>query len=43
MFRPPVRTLYLDFATHLYDLDGRNSESGQEIGVEVHHGEQLIV
>jgi len=41
MFRPPVRTLYLDFQTHLYDLGGRNSEiRGREICVEVHHGEQ---
>jgi hypothetical protein len=27
MFRPPVRTLYLDFETHLYDLGGRNPET----------------
>jgi len=41
MFRPPVRTLYLDFETHLYDLSGRNSEiRGREIGAEVNHGEQ---
>jgi len=41
MFRPPVRTLYLDFETHLYDLGGRNSEiRGREIGAEVNHGEQ---
>ena len=36
-----VRTLYLDFETHLYDLGGRNSEiRGREIGAEVNHGEQ---
>ena len=41
MFRPPVRTLYLDFETHLYDLSGRNSEiRGREIGAEVNLGEQ---
>src|SRR3984893_18816285 len=41
VFRPSVRTLYLDFETDLYDLGGRNPEiRGREIGVEVHHGEQ---
>src|SRR6267142_2442730 len=41
VFRPSVRTLYLDFDTDLYDLGGRNPEiRGREIGVEVHHGEQ---
>src|ERR1700730_19441522 len=39
VFRPSVRTLYLDFETDLYDLSGRNPETrGREIGVEVHHG-----
>src|ERR1700704_2552072 len=41
VFRPSVRTLYLDFETDLYDLGGRNPEiRGREIGVEVHHGEE---
>src|SRR6267142_1932551 len=41
VFRPSVRTLYLDFDTDLYDLGGRNPEiRGREIGVEVHHREQ---
>src|ERR1700680_1888711 len=39
VFWPPVRTLYLDFETALYELGGRTPETTwREVGGEGHHG-----